>query len=74
MRKFFKDRPCVATAGVMFFSSVLVVALPAPAAPQVLVGENFPITTAEEFQSGPAVAADPATGEFLRGLGWEVGR
>jgi hypothetical protein len=36
-----------------------------PASAQILVGDNFPITTAEEFQNGPAVAVNPAAGEFL---------
>jgi hypothetical protein len=45
--------------------SSLLVVLPAPASAQILVGDNFPITTAEEFQSGPAVAVNPPAGEFL---------
>lgn len=43
----------------------LLAILPAPASAQILVGENLPITTAAGFQSGPAVAANPTSGEFL---------
>jgi hypothetical protein len=45
--------------------SVLFFILSGPVPAQIHVGENFPITTAPEFESGPAVATNPANGEFL---------
>lgn len=44
---------------------LFVVALCGSASAQTLIGSEIPITTAAEFQSGPAIAANPAAGEFL---------
>lgn len=60
MRKF-KNRNC---RGVLLIQVVLT-ALSTPVSAQIVVGENIPITTAERFQSGPAIAANPGSGEFL---------
>jgi len=60
MRKF-KGRVCLE----LLMISVLLITFSVPAFGQVLVGQNFPITTAVEFENDPAVAANPANGEFL---------
>jgi hypothetical protein len=41
------------------------ISLSAPATAEILVGTNFPITTAQTFQDAPAVAVHPVSGEFL---------
>jgi hypothetical protein len=46
-------------------ASVISISLPSFASAQILEGENFPITTAPEFESGSSVAANTANGEFL---------
>jgi uncharacterized repeat protein (TIGR01451 family) len=61
LTKKFRDWFCRALLTI----SVLLTIFSVSAFAQVLVGHNISISAAKEFENGPAVAANPANGEFL---------